>query len=115
MSLAHVPTPDLVEELRTIERRLGVLASKLTDRSAQRSRSFKLFIGSVATIGGFALGPPTGGMSAFLAGLGMVLWADGLREDAALDSERRNALAESRRLSERLLEIDRELAKRISR
>jgi hypothetical protein len=113
MSLAHIPTPDLVEELRAIERRLGELTAKLTSKSAQRSRSFKLLIGSVAAIGGFALGPPTGGMSAFLAGLGMVLWADGLREDAALDNERRAALVESRRLSERLFEIDQELAKRI--
>jgi hypothetical protein len=79
---------DTFAEIRAIERRLGALEARLEKHDGW-SGTFKIVAGSVATIAGIALAPPTGGLTAFIAGLGAILWADGFREDAVLDNERR--------------------------
>jgi hypothetical protein len=105
-------TSELIQEIRRIERRLGELDAALPHVSARRSRTGKIVVGSLAAVGGIALAPPTGGLTAFIAGLGLMLWADGLREDATMENLRRTTNAERRHLHILLKAIELELADR---
>lgn len=108
-------TTELIERLRAIERQLGELEALHADRPAATSRNLKLILGSVATFGGVILAPPTGGLTAFIAGLGVVLWADGIREDAQIDSRRRLVRAERDLLRVELETIGLELQERLQK
>jgi hypothetical protein len=61
------------------------------------------------------LAPPTGGLTAFIAGLGVVLWADGIREDAQLHARRRSLSTERELLQTELQAIGLELQERLQK
>lgn len=103
---------DLIGRIRTIDRRLAELDLRIAYQSKHQSRTLKLLSGSVATLAGLLLAPPTGGLTAFIAGLGVFLFADALREDALLDNERRAVAAERDHLHRLLNEVERNLIDR---
>ena len=112
MSLSTLSIGELRKRLTHIDQRLGELRGYLESNGVQSWRTLKLTVGSLATFVGIALAPPTGGASAFLAGAGLLLWAEGFREDAALSNRAREAAAETERLLLQMDEIRVELRRR---
>jgi hypothetical protein len=105
----------LHERAREIYERLGELRVQVV--SGGRGQSVKQALGALAGLGGLLMAPPTGGASFFVTGIGILLWADGVREDAEGDNLRRRALSEARMLKRELaqLEAELEVVKRFSR
>ena len=112
MSLSTLSTRELRERLKRIDQRLGELRSHLESHGSRSWRTLKLTAGSLVAFAGFVLAPPTGGASAFVAGAGLLLWADGFREDAALSNRTREAAAETEHLAAQMAEIEAELQRR---
>jgi len=112
MDLAALSNGELWLRLRQIDHRLGELRSRADPGRPRLWRTVKLACGALVTFGSIAAGPPTGGASVVLTGIGLILWAEGIRDDAQLYNRSLDAAAEAKALAVQNAEIEAELDRR---